>query len=222
MIGKHTDRGLRGVINRYPFLLSLLVLLAVVIPGFIRVEQVAGNAHHAADHANTALTQIKDEQQQLATTQAQLRALLDCIQRWATATTVRSAALTKAADARQQALDRLLRDAFTGASPAKLRADGRAYIKASDAYDAVAKKHPVPQPPRLHCVLYLQPPAPSPSPRPAPTRIKTVPTTVHAAGATVTATVVRTVLLPGATITETVVRTVTRTVTVPPGHRRTP
>lgn len=211
MTGKHV-----AFHQRHPFLLSLLVLLAVVIPGFIRVEQVAGDAHHAADHANAALAQIKDEQQQLATTQAQLRALLDCIQKWATATTVRSAALTKAADARQQALDRLLRDAFTRASRVRLLADGRAYIKASDAYDAVVKKHPVPQPPRLHCVLYLPPPTPPPAPKRTPTPRGTPQSTV---------TVVHTVPLPGATVTAfvtvTVTRTVTRTVTVPPGHRRT-
>jgi hypothetical protein len=209
------QHGPRRLHERHPFLLSLLVLLAVVIPGFIRVEQIASDAHRAADHANTALTQVKVEQEQLATTQAQLRALLDCIQKWAAATTDRTSALAEAANAKSDALDRLLRDAFTGAAQARLAADGRAYIHASDAYNQALRQHPIPRPPQLHCVLYLPPTPPPVKPEPSPTRPRRAAPTPTPAS---TVTVVRAVPVPGVTVT--VTETVFRTVTVPPGRTR--
>lgn len=105
-----------------PWLLALILVVVLVIPGFLRVQQISTKTDR----------------------------VVACISDWADRTAVRSAALSQANADKNTALDTLLRAAATGDVTA-LRADLTAYVVASDKFNAVVKANPVPQSPKLTC-----------------------------------------------------------------------
>lgn len=113
---------IKGWIGRHPWLMTVALIVALYVPGFVRVEQ------------------INDAQDQFVA----------CLTGWADDTGVRTAALTVASDAMRAANDRALRAAASG-DIAALRTSLADYVTASDAYKAAQDEHPVPQPPTLRC-----------------------------------------------------------------------
>lgn len=60
-LGRWRARG-RGVIRDHPFLLSLIVLLSVVIPAFIRVKQITDQLHATQHRACVAGNEARGNQ----------------------------------------------------------------------------------------------------------------------------------------------------------------
>lgn len=114
-------RGLGWVWDR-PWLIALVVFVAVVIPGFLRVQQISDRTD----------------------------GVVACVSRWADLSATRSAALAAVSGARNDALDALLRAAAAGDVPA-LQAKLTAYVTASDRFNTVSKANPVPVSPKLVC-----------------------------------------------------------------------
>lgn len=105
-----------------PWLIALVVFMLVVIPGFVRVEQ---------------LNRRTDQ-------------LVACISDWADRTANRSVALTQANLDRSDALDALIRTVTTR-DAALFQEKLTDYITASDHFKAVSKQNPAPPSPKLLC-----------------------------------------------------------------------
>lgn len=105
-----------------PWLIALVVFVAVVIPGFLRVQQISDRTD----------------------------GVVACVSRWADQSANRSAALSKVSGDRNDALDTLLRAAAAGDVPALQDKLGK-YVAASDRFNAVSKANPVPASPKLVC-----------------------------------------------------------------------
>lgn len=114
-------RGWEKLLDR-PWLLALILVVVLVIPGFLRVQQIANKTDD----------------------------VVACINDWADRTAIRSSALAAANADKNTALDALLRAAAAG-DVAALRTDLTTYVTASDRFNAVVKANPVPQSPKLTC-----------------------------------------------------------------------
>jgi hypothetical protein len=117
-------RRLRSFLDRHAFAAATVLILAVTVPGFVRVQQISGEQDR----------------------------LLECVTEWSTEQTVRSSALDTASSERTEALDRLIRVvAAPDPSREHFRAALDQYVAASDAYLTVLAEHPVPESPALRC-----------------------------------------------------------------------
>lgn len=151
-------------------LLALLVVAVLVLGGlFVRAER----SRAVQERLNAD----------------RVAAVVECVRSWARAFTERATVLTEAQRVRQQALDDLIRTVPLR-DPVRFNAALRAFLVASDAYEATVKKYPVPAVPELTCEILSKP-------RPLPTVTRPVP------GPTVTRTAIRTVPAPVPTVTVT-------------------
>lgn len=192
----------------------LAILLFVTLVAFSRENNDRKN--------NAKAGRLKD---------AQIQAVLNCIEDWSAKFTKRSDALAKSSTIRTNALDKVVRDVFkVPFSQAELAKDGKAYLKASDEYNLTVKNNPIPPAPTLGCKIPTALPS-TPTSVPTTTQIiTTVPTptgvptkftqTVNVpgtAGRTGTVYITTTKTAPGqiATLTITAVATATKTVTPP-------
>lgn len=200
-------------------------MLLLVIPGFVRVEQLAAREHDIRVQQQADTAARLDVEAQIV---AAMRTQLGCVRNWIRQDTARSQALSPIATQRVEDLFAAFRHALRGEQAAAMRL-GRTAIREDARYLRQLRRHPVPRL-RLACHLTLPHPGSS-GPEPSPTATVTVtaaPATVHAT-ATVTAPA-RTVTVPGATatrtltlapgppgtVTRTATRTKTATVTVTP------
>jgi uncharacterized protein YoxC len=117
---------------------SLLLIAIALVVFLISAALYSINESHKTTHNN--------------------QAYIACVLNWANETTHRSNELTDAAQNRQNALDRVVRDVAEGQNPknakdaaAKFQRDIQEYVRASDAYNKVLKEHPVPKSPKLAC-----------------------------------------------------------------------
>jgi len=193
----------------------LAILLLITLIAFNRENNDRKNATKAG--------KLKD---------AQIQAVLNCVEDWSAKFTKRSDALSKSSTIRTNALDKVVRDVFkVPFSQAELAKDGKAYLIASDEYNAAVKNNPIPPAPTLGCKI----------PTAVPSTPKTVPTATHTITSTPTPIAIptkftQTVNVPGsagkngttyitttkttpgqiATLTIIATATVTKTVTPPP------
>jgi hypothetical protein len=118
-------RSLVAGLDRHPWLFSLVLILVVAVPGFIRVE---------------AINNKTDE-------------TVACVQEWAEANSNRTRTVSAANQKRQDATDTLIRSvAIAQTDPGAWTKAYEAYIEASDDYTETIKKNPVPPPPTDICV----------------------------------------------------------------------
>jgi hypothetical protein len=111
-------------LSRHPYVLSLLLLTIVAVPGYLRMEQINAKTDHT----------------------------VECVQDWADRTAERSAALSRVAQARTSALDELLRTVYFNPGNAELALMRLAdYVQASNEYVEAARENPVPPSPELTC-----------------------------------------------------------------------
>lgn len=107
-----------------PWLLSLVLVTAVFVPGFIRMQQ---------------LTNKVDD-------------TVICVEEWADKSTARSSVLVRASQRRFDALDQLIRTAYFSPEDKELLFQRLAdYVKVSNEYIKAATANPVPDSPKLVC-----------------------------------------------------------------------
>ena len=109
-------------VRERPWFLALILVAFLVVPGFIRVEQISGKTDRVAA----------------------------CVSDWADRTATRTAILTVAGAERNRVLDELLRAASAG-DVSTLRLKLAAYVVASDRFNETSRANPVPLPPKLTC-----------------------------------------------------------------------
>jgi hypothetical protein len=129
MEGASAMRKLAKWLAGHHFLVMLIALVVVVVPGFIRVEGTANK---------------------LEETDASQTRLIVCLNTWTEEVAARSNILADENQARTQALDRLIRSVEIS-DRELFRQRLAEYIAASDAYDLAVNDNPVPPPPSLHC-----------------------------------------------------------------------
>lgn len=112
----------RKFCRRHRWILVLLILLAVVVPGFIRTEQ------------------LDDRQDNY----------IECVAEWADQTTARSEYLAAPIARKDVAEDNLIR-AVALDDPEEFRVALTEYLEASDALAEARAEQPVPESPRLQC-----------------------------------------------------------------------
>lgn len=111
-------------LSKRPWLLSLIIVTVVVVPGYIRGEQI---------DAKTDRT-------------------VACVQEWADQVTERTQALSELANARTNALDELLRVVYFSPGDEGLAFQRLAeYVRVSNEYRQAVQKSPVPPSPQLSC-----------------------------------------------------------------------
>lgn len=200
--------------RKYPTVTAVvLIVVLVVIPGFIRSQQIVDQNRRDNEHHNKREDAIVRA----------LHADLFCVENYINDSFRRAQAVTSPANARINLLFAAIDQAITHHHQQRaLRLLDRA-ITENKRYQRAQKKHPLAQP-QLACRLLLKNPPPprrhhagktstpaGPSPSPS---VSTRHVYVPVVGPT---TYVR---VPGPTVTVTKTVTVTATVTVPPGHQK--
>jgi hypothetical protein len=110
------------IIHERPWILSLILVTVIAVPGFIRVETISNKTDK----------------------------VVQCISDWADATARRSAALSNATFERNEATDKLFR-AAAAADRTALQQHLAEYVVASDKYKGTLRDNPVPASPELVC-----------------------------------------------------------------------
>ena len=106
----------------HPFLTNLLVLVAVVSPGYFVMQDLRSHD----------------------------REIIDCVTEWADASTGRSETLTQLNQNRTSSLDLLVR-AIAMSDRQLFRDRLTDYIEASDEYERALAQNPVPESPKIEC-----------------------------------------------------------------------
>lgn len=197
----------------------LVILVIITLIAFGRENNDRKNAARAG--------KLKD---------AQIQAVLNCVEDWSGKFTKRSDTLAKSNATRSNALDKVVRDVFkVPFIQAELAKDGKAYLKASDEYNAALKNNPLPPAPTLGCKIPTKvPTAPilksnlvptstvtatsttTPTLTNAPTRFTQTVNVPGGAGKTGTIYITTTKTVPGQIATLTITSTTTKTIIPPP------
>jgi len=134
-----------------------LLFLLVVVVGALSMAVLSVLVFSAQGDAARTQGRLEATQARLEAAQARIedanvarQQLEVCLEHWANATTDRSAALFRASQKRQRALDAIIAAVASRSQRRFERALNR-YERLTHRYNAEARAHPIPQSPRLAC-----------------------------------------------------------------------
>lgn len=167
----------------------LFVVVLLLLASLIVTFSVVQLYHRESKDAQAAIQRANVNQVNLAAT-------VKCLSDWSIAFGKQQAYVQQLTEERVGALDELARAVLPPTTPERVQAATQTYMRASAAYTAGLKAHPVPQAPTIQChITAFVPPQPAP----------TVTVTHTVSGPTRTATIIRTVPGPVSTVTRTIV-----------------